>query len=102
MEINGITLSFVVQDDSIDSWTEYVNNICINVVSESYGAYTFRLGHPVSYNKLDEMLRELCDRLKDDVTCKATYSPIEEGTCVESGFICSAKYAIQIESFDDY
>lgn len=102
MEIIGITLSFVVQEDSIDSWTEYVNNICINVKFERYGAYTFRLKHPISYSQIDEMLRELCGRLENDVPCKATYSNVEEGTCVKPGFICSAKYAFQIERFEDF
>ena len=102
MYINSITLSFVVREDSIDSWAEYVNNISINVVCERYRAYTFRLKHHISYDQLYEMLSELCGRLKENVPCKATYSNVEEGTCVKPGFICSAKYAFQIERFEDF
>lgn len=48
------------------------------------------------------MLRELCGKLKKDVPCIATYILIEEGTCVEPEFICSAKYAVQIERYYDF
>lgn len=102
MEIKGITVSFVVQEESIDSWAKYVNNICVNVEYERYGVYTFRLKHPISYHQIDEMLIELCRRLDEDVPCKATFSLVEECTCAEAGLICRAKYAIQIVRFNDY
>lgn len=100
MKEKSLILKFVVQKDSIESWSEFIDNVLINAKDGHYGVYTFHLNAPMPSIQIGVRVGKLCDKMSEELGCSASYKDDHLNSCSESIDINYAKYDIQL-TFND-